>query len=105
MPPIAGQIADQLVKAPKLFLPPSFSPNGDGIMDRWDIPGMNEIFPNAVITIYDRFGKQLARYSGADPGWDGACLGREMPTTGYWYIFDIEEINKQYVGYFTLLRK
>jgi gliding motility-associated-like protein len=67
---------------------------------------MKEIFPNAVITIYDRFGKQLARYSGGvDHGWDGTYLGRDMPTTDYWYVIDIDEINKQYVGHFTLLRK
>jgi gliding motility-associated-like protein len=96
---------DWLVEAPKLFIPPYFSPNGDGVMDRWDIPGMNEIYPNAVITIYDRFGKELIKYSGAAEGWDGKYLGRDMPTTDYWYIIDIEEINKQYVGHFTLLRK
>jgi gliding motility-associated-like protein len=96
---------DLLVEAPKLFIPPYFSPNGDGIMDRWDIPGMNEIYPNAVVTIYDRNGKELVKYSGSEQGWDGTYLGREMPTTDYWYIIDIEEINKQYVGHFTLLRK
>jgi len=97
--------ADRLVDAPKLFIPSYFSPNGDGINDTWDIPGMKEIYPNAVVTIYDRFGKQLIQYSGSDPGWDGTYLGRDMPTTDYWYIIDIDEINKQYVGHFTLLRK
>jgi gliding motility-associated-like protein len=96
---------DWLVEAPKLFIPPHFSPNGDGVMDTWDIPGMNEIYPNAVITVYDRYGKELIRYSGSEQGWDGRYLGRDMPTTDYWYIIDIEEINKQYVGHFTLLRK
>jgi gliding motility-associated-like protein len=97
--------ADRLVDVPKFFIPPSFSPNGDGVNDRWEIPSMNEIFPDAVITIYDRYGKELTKYSGTDQGWNGTYLGREMPTTDYWYIIDIEEINKQYVGHFTLLRK
>jgi gliding motility-associated-like protein len=94
-----------LVKIPKLFFPPHFSPNGDGINDTWEIPDMDKIFPNAVITIYDRFGKQLARYRGSDKGWDGTYLGRDMPTTDYWFVIDIEEINQQFTGHFTLLRK
>ncbi|MDR1729771.1 MAG: hypothetical protein LBR52_03820 [Prevotellaceae bacterium] len=32
-------------------------------------------------------------------------MGKDMPTTDYWYVIDIEEIDKQYVGHFTLLRK
>jgi len=28
-----------------------------------------------------------------------------MPATDYWYEINIKEINKQYVGHFTLLRR
>jgi gliding motility-associated-like protein len=96
---------DQSVEAPELFPPIYFSPNGDGVKDTWEVEGMREIYPDAVVTIYDRFGKQLTQYKGADTGWDGTYLGKQMPTTDYWYIIYIEIINKQYVGHFTLLRR
>jgi gliding motility-associated-like protein len=96
---------DYLVEAPKLIIPPFFTPNGDGVNDRWEIENLENIYPNAVITIYDRFGKELTQYKGTDAGWDGKYLGRDMPTTDYWYVIDIKEINKQYVGHFTLLRR
>lgn len=94
-----------LLEAPKLFPPAHFSPNGDGFFDKWDIPGMQEIYPDAKVTIYDRYGKKLIEYRGEDMGWDGTYLGNPMPTTDYWYEIEIKEINKQYIGHFTLLRR
>jgi len=32
-------------------------------------------------------------------------IGKDMPATDYWYEINIKEINKQYVGHFTLLRR
>jgi gliding motility-associated-like protein len=93
------------VLAPQIVIPPYFSPNGDGINDTWEITNIKDIYPNAVITIYDRFGKVLVKYNGSEEGWDGKYLGREMPTTDYWYVIDIKEINKQYTGHFTLVRR
>jgi gliding motility-associated-like protein len=94
-----------LVAAPTIFPPSFFSPDGDGINDLWTIEGLAEIYPDAVITIYDRYGKKLAEYKGSADGWDGKYMGRDMPSTDYWYEIRIDEIAKQYVGHFTLLRK
>jgi gliding motility-associated-like protein len=94
-----------VLEAPKLFPPAYFSPNGDGIKDTWDIPNIRDIYPDAVVAIYDRFGKKIIEYKGSDTGWDGKYLGHDMPTTDYWYEIDIDEVDKQYVGHFTLLRK
>jgi gliding motility-associated-like protein len=95
----------ELMNAPQLVFPPSFTPNGDGYNDTWDITFLREAYPDATIAIYDRFGKKLIEYRGADQGWDGTYLGRDMPTTDYWYEINIKEINAQYVGHFTLLRR
>jgi gliding motility-associated-like protein len=94
------------VEPPKLFPPAYFTPNGDGYNDTWEIPGMREIYPDATVSIYDRYGKKLVEYKGsADYGWNGRYLGRDMPATDYWYEINIKEINRQYVGHFTLLRR
>jgi gliding motility-associated-like protein len=90
---------------PPIFIPDFFTPNGDGINDSWIPANLKEIYPEAVVSIYDRFGKKLAEYKAADPDWDGTYKGKDMPTTDYWYEIEIEEIDKQYVGHFTLLRR
>ena len=80
-----------------------FSPNNDGVNDRWNVVGI-EVYPNADIQIFDRFGKQMIRYKGSDLGWDGNYLGNPMPTTDYWYIIYVAEINETLSGHFTLKR-
>jgi len=102
----SSNMTDYLLNAPVIFPPSRFTPNGDGIDDTWDIPGLKEYYPDATITIYDRYGKKVAEYKGsAENGWDGKYQGRDMPSTDYWFEINIIEIAKQYVGHFTLLRR
>ena len=63
-----------------------------------------EAYPDAVVTIYDRFGKKLTEIKGSE-SWDGTYLGRKMPATDYWYEIWIDEIRKKYVGHFTLINE
>ncbi|MBR2261789.1 MAG: T9SS type B sorting domain-containing protein, partial [Paludibacteraceae bacterium] len=56
--------------------------------------------------IYDRYGKLIVQYLGDNSeGWDGTYEGQPLPSTDYWYMVDIEEIEKQYSGHFTLMRR
>ena len=103
-----GCVAQYLfeVLAPALTIPPYFTPNADGIHDGWLVPELPIVYPNAVVKIYDRFGKLLAEYLGSkEDGWDGTYNGHPMPSTDYWYVIDVEEIDRQFMGHFTLLRQ
>ena len=94
------------VLAPALTIPPYFTPNADGIHDGWLVPELPIVYPNAVVKIYDRFGKLLAEYLGSkEDGWDGTYNGHPMPSTDYWYVIDVEEIDRQFMGHFTLIRQ
>ena len=94
------------MESPAISIPEHFSPNGDGTNDTWVCPSLADVYPNSLVSIYDRFGKLLIQFLGADAdGWDGTYQGVPMPSTDYWYQIDIEEINMQYVGHFTLIRR
>lgn len=93
------------IEPPKISVPIHFSPNGDGVNDKWVISTLQEVYPNAIVRIYDRFGKLLAEYLGADEGWDGTYNGTPMMSTDYWYVVEIEEIATKYEGHFTLIRR
>ncbi|HOI27993.1 MAG TPA: T9SS type B sorting domain-containing protein, partial [Paludibacteraceae bacterium] len=83
------------------------SPNGDGYKDVWIIENI-EKYPNSVVTIFDRNGKQLMEYKNYknSNGWDGTDgHGNALPSTDYWYTINIPETDKVYVGHFTLLRR
>ena len=72
--------------------------------ENWVVENI-ENYPNSVLYIYDRFGKLLFKEKGNTDGWSGEYNGRKLPSTDYWYILDVPEIDKQYEGHFTLMRR
>lgn len=88
-----------------IVVSPTVTPNGDGVNDKFEIKGI-EKYPEAEITLYDRTGKKLLSTTGEKfDGWDGTYLGRPLPTTDYWYEIYVPELNKTYLGHFTLYRE
>ena len=81
----------------RLYIPNSFSPNGDGNNDRFVVSGRDII--SYQITITDRWGELL--YSSGDPseindttrGWDGSFHSSPMP--GGVYSYHIKGEDKQ----------
>ncbi len=85
---------------------PYFTPDGDGIHERWYIEGVEKT--PTIVKIFDRFGKLIRIY---DPytnneGWDGKdSKGYDMPSADYWYLIANHTIDKYFVGHVTLLRR
>jgi gliding motility-associated-like protein len=73
-----------------LDYPNFFTPNNDGYNDYWNIPNYN-IFYQAQISIFDRFGKLLKKITPLDIGWDGISNGVSMPATDYWFVLNYTE--------------
>ena len=87
--------------------PRFFTPNGDGINDTWNLEGL-ESQPEAVITIFDRYGKILSIFRADELGWNGIWNGKRMPSNTYWFkvsYFEIEDRPKTVRSNFSLLRK
>ena len=93
------------VEAPGIVIEDYFTPDGDGVKDNWEVVNLAEAYPDAVVAIYDRFGKKLCEMKASEGSWDGTYNGKAMPSTDYWYEINIPEIDKMYVGHFTLLRR
>ncbi|MCQ2189618.1 MAG: T9SS type B sorting domain-containing protein [Paludibacteraceae bacterium] len=94
-----------IVNYPAIEIPIFITPDGNGENDRFEVKGLADGYPDAVVTIYDRWGKKLAKYrAGDDSDWDGVYNGNKMPSTDYWYEISIDDIDKTYTGHFTLLR-
>jgi len=84
-----------------------FTPNGDGTNDTWNIYSIKDQ-PDAIIYIFDRYGKLLKQLSPTGAGWDGNYNGNPMPTNDYWFTIQYREINtnvnKTMKSHFTLKR-
>lgn len=89
---------------PPTGFPPYFSPNGDGINDFWQyVPPLEDPLQLTSITIFDRFGKLLARFSASSQGWNGRYNNNPLPASGYWYKAQAID-GSVYSGYFSLVR-
>ncbi|MBU2940984.1 T9SS type B sorting domain-containing protein [Lacinutrix sp. C3R15] len=93
-----------------LDYPLFFTPNGDGYNDNWQILGINNQ-PDAVIYIFDRYGKLLKQLSPTGIGWDGTFNGQPMPSSDYWFLIKYRDPNnltgsgkKEFNAHFTLKR-
>lgn len=81
-----------------LSFPNTITPNDDGKNDRWNISFLEDA-KGAVISIFDRYGKQI--YSGIVKdsfSWNGKYLGRPLPQTTYWYIVKLPD-GREYKGW------
>ncbi len=95
-----------VVNNPAIEIPIIVSPNDDGVGDKFTVKGLAEGYPEAKVSIFDRWGKKLASYNAGDgTDWNGVYNGIEMPSTDYWYEIQIKEIKKTYTGHFTLIRQ
>ena len=85
----------------ELEIPEYFFPE----IEKWKVKNLDRFYGSKV-TIYDRFGKMLKEYDVDQfKGWDGTYLGSPMPSTDYWYVISIQELDKELVGHFTLRRR
>lgn len=87
-----------------LEIPNFFTPNGDGVNDRWIIKGLEKV-PESDVRIYDRYGKLLIRYTASEiEGWDGTYLNAPVPSDDYWYVIHLKPIDKIVKGNVTIKR-
>ena len=80
--------------------PKYFTPNSDGVNDTWQIKGIAD-YPNAVIYIYDRYGKLLKQFNANSIGWDGTFAGKIMTPNDYWFTVQLNS-GSEFKGHFSL---
>lgn len=86
-----------------LDYPRFFTPNSDGYNDFWSIKFSPQEEPDLEVLIFDRYGKFLKKFTGAEGGWDGTFEGRNLPSDDYWFLVK-RESGIIYKGHFTLKR-
>nr|WP_315147738.1 T9SS type B sorting domain-containing protein [uncultured Flavobacterium sp.] len=96
---------ETILDAYALDFPNFFTPNGDGYNDTWNISDLSNQ-PNAVIYIFDRFGKLLNEIRPQGNGWDGTYNRNDLPATDYWFKVIFEENGKmvEFKSHFSLKR-
>lgn len=86
-----------------LVFPPFFTPNNDSYNDVWQVTGM-ENYPQAQVTIFDRYGKLIAQLTASKMSWDGTFNKMPLPASDYWYALKIDNTHPVFKGHFSLKR-
>lgn len=72
----------------QLRIPNAFSPNGDGINDKWVIPYIED-YPNLRMQVFNRYGQPVFTSNGYAKPWDGnGSGGQPLPAGTYYYIIE-----------------
>jgi gliding motility-associated-like protein len=82
-----------------IYIPEGFSPNDDGINDKFVIKNI-DLFPANKIYIYNRWGNLVYEQEGYNNEWDGkpnvsGTLGDDkLPVGTYYYILELNDKEK-----------
>jgi gliding motility-associated-like protein len=86
-----------------LRIPNAFTPNGDDNNDTWIIENL-EMFPNAVVKVFNRWGQLVYEGHVGDDPWDGQNLqGNFVPTGSYQYIINLFNRTEPITGIVTVV--
>ncbi|WDO11518.1 T9SS type B sorting domain-containing protein [Flavobacterium sp. WW92] len=89
-----------------LNYPYYFTPNADGYNDTWNVDGLANQ-PEAMIYIFDRYGKLIKQIFPSSAGWDGTYNGHALPATDYWFKLlykSRDGVAKEFKAHFALKR-
>jgi gliding motility-associated-like protein len=84
-------------------IPNTFTPNGDGVNDLWDITAL-QAYPGCTISIYNRGGSLVYNSINYPKPWDGTYNGKSLPVGTYYYVIDLKNGKKPLAGPVTIIR-
>ncbi|MFD2554392.1 gliding motility-associated C-terminal domain-containing protein, partial [Sphingobacterium tabacisoli] len=79
-------VATIVIEASNVFIPNTFTPNGDGVNDKFEIVGV-ENFDNVSVTIVNRWGNEVYRNDSYKNEWNGSGLNEGT----YYYIITLRK--------------
>ena len=84
-------------------IPNAFSPNGDGVNDKWELRNLSD-YPSSSVEVFNRYGQTVYKASGNVKSWDGTRSGSSLPIGTYYYVIDLKDGTKPITGYVAILK-
>lgn len=86
-----------------IISPQFFTPNNDNYNDYWEVEGLIN-YPDAVVSIFNRYGKLITQLNQSKPKWDGTFNNSPLPADDYWFVLNLGNGNPEVKGHFSLKR-
>lgn len=83
--------------------PNTFTPNGDGINDTWDIENLN-LYTTCTVEVLNRYGQKIYYANGYPVPWNGMLNGKQLPVGTYYYIIRLKPDAKPLTGSINIIR-
>ena len=103
---INGCQATQQIKVadrcPNIYIPNTFTPNGDGINDTWVIEGLDND-PTSTVKVFTRNGVLVFNSIGYGTPWNGQYNGKKLPAGAYYYIVTAKNSAQKFSGSLTVI--
>jgi gliding motility-associated-like protein len=84
-------------------VPNTFSPNGDGINDLWNLKLLTS-YENSLVEIFNRYGQIVYAMVGYKVPFDGNFEGKPLPVGTYYYVIRPRNGKKNITGSLTIIR-
>ena len=83
-----------------VYIPNTFTPNGDGVNDTWVVEGLDE---TATVKVFTRWGKQIYQSVGYPSPWNGEFDGKKLPQGVYYYVITAKNNTQKFSGWVTII--
>jgi gliding motility-associated-like protein len=91
-----------------IIVPTAFTPDNDNTNDFWILDNIDQIYPNNVVSIYNRWGNQIYQSKSGQyelAPWDGTYNSEKMPVGSYYFIIEYNDSFTQNLsGIVTLIK-
>ena len=77
-----------------IYVPNTFTPNGDGINDNFEIKGEN--IKSFELWIYNRWGEEIYRSLEMNDFWDGKYGGNKCKIDSYIWVIEFQDFNNNF---------
>ncbi len=89
-------------------IPTAFTPDKDNVNDVWELENIDQVYPENVVRIYNRWGSLLfesekGKYE--TKPWDGKYNGEQLPVASYYFMIEYNTNNKADTGTVSIILK
>ncbi len=83
-----------------VYIPNTFTPNGDGVNDTWVVEGLDA---TATVQVFTRWGKQIYQSVGYPVPWNGEYDGKKLPQGVYYYVITAKNNTQKLSGWVSII--